>query len=213
LDRHSGFTYQGVVWEFISQEKWARAKVEMRWLWDLWLKDKTRILFKPLRSTRGFMVYVAGTYRWLRAYLKGIHLTLESWRPGKDDDSWLSDPESVAEDNAVLDIMKEDAWKSAVDKPKLGPAMNGADEVERQDGPTSGFVLAAVPGLGPNLEAILSFLETESPVLVMARPEACFEHVFGVQVWGCIRNRLCEFNVTVRQCRGWPFYPHRILVY
>jgi hypothetical protein len=127
------------------------------------------------------MVYVAGTYRWLPAYLKGIHLTLESWRPGKDEYGWPSEPESAVEDNAVLDIMEEEAWKSVVDKPDLGPATKGAVEGERQDGPASGFV-AAVPRLGPNLEAILSFLETESPVMVMARPAAssmCLAYGFG----------------------------------
>jgi hypothetical protein len=44
-------TDKGVLREFISQEKRARARVEMRWLWDLWQKDRARIPFKPLRST------------------------------------------------------------------------------------------------------------------------------------------------------------------
>ena len=114
-------------------------------------------------------------------YLNGIHLTLESWRPRKDKDGWPSEPESIAEDNAMLDIMEEEAWRSAVNKPELEPAMKEPGEVDQQGGPASGFV-AAVPWLGPDLEAILSFLETESPIMVMAQPAAlsiCLACGFG----------------------------------
>jgi hypothetical protein len=36
----------------------------------------------------GFMIYVAHTYPSTKPYLKGFHLTLHGWRPGRDDSGW-----------------------------------------------------------------------------------------------------------------------------
>jgi hypothetical protein len=45
--------------------------------------------YKTLQSYRGFLIYVARTYTTLvPPYLKGIHLTLDSWRPNRDNDGW-----------------------------------------------------------------------------------------------------------------------------
>jgi hypothetical protein len=43
---------------------------------------------KTLERQRGFLVYVTHTYPSLVPYLKGIHLTLDSWRPWRDSDGW-----------------------------------------------------------------------------------------------------------------------------
>ena len=43
---------------------------------------------KVLESVRGFMVYVGRTYPALVPYMKGLHLTLDGWRPGRDADGW-----------------------------------------------------------------------------------------------------------------------------
>jgi hypothetical protein len=41
------------------------------------------ILHKKMESIWGFLVYVARTYSTMVPYLKGIHLTLDSWRDGR----------------------------------------------------------------------------------------------------------------------------------
>jgi hypothetical protein len=43
---------------------------------------------KQLERRRGFLVYVAQAYPSLVPYLKGIHLTLDSWRSGRNEDGW-----------------------------------------------------------------------------------------------------------------------------
>ena len=43
---------------------------------------------KQLEQIRGFLIYVTRTYRWVNPYLKGIHQTLDSWRPGVGRDGW-----------------------------------------------------------------------------------------------------------------------------
>jgi hypothetical protein len=40
--------------------------------------------FKSLESKRGFLIYVTRTYPSMVPYLKGMHLTLDSWRPNWD---------------------------------------------------------------------------------------------------------------------------------
>jgi hypothetical protein len=47
----------------------------------------------------GFMVYVSMTYTSLIPYLKGIYLTLNSWRPDRDKEGW-KDPKFNPEVNS-----------------------------------------------------------------------------------------------------------------
>ena len=37
---------------------------------------------------RGFLVYVSRTYKYMTQYLKGVHLTLESWRQYREEEVW-----------------------------------------------------------------------------------------------------------------------------
>jgi hypothetical protein len=41
-----------------------------------------------LESIRGFLIYVFRTYRSASVYLKGLHLTIDSWRPYRDLQGW-----------------------------------------------------------------------------------------------------------------------------
>ncbi len=44
--------------------------------------------FKTLESYRGYLIYICRTYPAINPNLKGIHLTLDSWRPWRAEDSW-----------------------------------------------------------------------------------------------------------------------------
>ena len=46
------------------------------------------IPFKDLERVVGFLVYVSQTYTCMVPYLKGIYLTLNSWRAGQDAMGW-----------------------------------------------------------------------------------------------------------------------------
>ena len=54
--------------------------VDMEDKWERWL-DRAKI-----ESIRGFLLYVARIYWDMNPYLKGLHLTLDSCRPFKDED-------------------------------------------------------------------------------------------------------------------------------
>jgi hypothetical protein len=41
-----------------------------------------------LERTRGFLVYVARTYKSVAPFLLGFYLTIDSWRPGRDEEGW-----------------------------------------------------------------------------------------------------------------------------
>ena len=49
---------------------------------------ETALDFKQLRSDRGFLVYATQAYPAMKPYLKGFHLSLESWRGGRDAEGW-----------------------------------------------------------------------------------------------------------------------------
>jgi len=80
----------GSVFVYVSQAKWMKAKHYLiSWLEQVQLGGiKTQLDFKDLEKGRGFLVYLSRTYPAITPFLKGIHLTLDSWREGRDDDGW-----------------------------------------------------------------------------------------------------------------------------
>ncbi len=64
----------------ISQERWIKAKSMILWIKDCCQLEK-EIDFKTLEDYQGFLIYISRTYPFINPYLKGIHLTLDSWRP------------------------------------------------------------------------------------------------------------------------------------
>jgi hypothetical protein len=75
------------VYVTISLERRIKAKGMIQWIHEA-CKLGNDIDFKTLESYRGFLIYIARTYPTITPFLKGIHLTLDSWRPWRDEDSW-----------------------------------------------------------------------------------------------------------------------------
>ena len=51
------------------------------------LREMLQEIFLPLtrlQQIQGFLIYVARTYSWINLYLKGLHLTIDMWRPTRD---------------------------------------------------------------------------------------------------------------------------------
>ncbi|KAL7571471.1 hypothetical protein ACA910_019223 [Epithemia clementina (nom. ined.)] len=70
------------VYKFVSNERWEKVQLHVSNL-EKWFKQD-QIDRKALEHTRGYLVYVTLTYGSMTPYLKGIHLTLESWRLDRD---------------------------------------------------------------------------------------------------------------------------------
>jgi hypothetical protein len=92
----------------ISQERWDKTQLILSWIKGALDEDADRIPFKPLESHRGFLVYVTRTYPAAVPYLKGIHLTLDGWRPGRDEDGWATnrhpDEEMFVDEGIVEEV-------------------------------------------------------------------------------------------------------------
>jgi hypothetical protein len=51
--------------------------------------SRSRVLnHRELKRKRGFLIYVTQTYPAMIPYLKGIHQTLETWRPNRKASAW-----------------------------------------------------------------------------------------------------------------------------
>jgi hypothetical protein len=95
----------------VTPERWKKTRMKIRWLaFQAGITDavterlmdleklteeqaeapKGFMLHKTAESFWGFLVYVSRTYKSLVPYLKGIHLSLDSWRSNRDEDGWRS---------------------------------------------------------------------------------------------------------------------------
>ena len=85
-------TSGGEVVVLLPQDKWEKLKGQIDWLekehekWEIGASKG--ISYEDLERVRGFMVHMVRTYPGLNPYLKGIHLMLCSWLPGRDKDGW-----------------------------------------------------------------------------------------------------------------------------
>lgn len=70
-----------------TQEKWDKAKGFLLTIQEQ-LNTGDLLDHKTLERIRGFLLYVTKTYPAMVPYLKGFHLTLDAWRPGRDTDGW-----------------------------------------------------------------------------------------------------------------------------
>ena len=96
----------GSVTKFVTDERWAKTESCIRWIasklgiagneWSVDLPadedegkiPKGKIPHKQAERIRGFLIYVSRTYTAMVPYLKGLHLTLDFWRDGRDHEGW-----------------------------------------------------------------------------------------------------------------------------
>ena len=71
----------------VSEEKWEKTKKWIKWVLDQ-VKNTEGILYQELLSCRGFLIYVSRTYLPFKPYLRGLHKTIDSWRPHRDSEGW-----------------------------------------------------------------------------------------------------------------------------
>jgi hypothetical protein len=83
-------TEGGRVLGMVSQEKWNKTKLLIAELVKMILNGPLSL--QCLLKIRGFLMYVVRTYTWLNPYIKGLHLTVDSWRPERAEDGfkWMA---------------------------------------------------------------------------------------------------------------------------
>jgi len=95
-------TDEDVVTVMVTTDKWDKAKGHITHLLKVATTSNV-FLYKELESIRGFLVYVVRTYPAFNPYLKGIHLTLDSWRTGRRWDGWKAEAEEDVLNSAMGD--------------------------------------------------------------------------------------------------------------
>jgi hypothetical protein len=86
--RTVAFAAQGGVFGNVSQERWDKVQGIISEIKTNLMKEKGIFKLQDLLSHRGYLVYVARSYPSMRPYLKVLHLTIDSWQPGRDKDGW-----------------------------------------------------------------------------------------------------------------------------
>jgi hypothetical protein len=143
--------------KMVTQERWEKTKSKLDWIWrasqgeheeDVALEcPEGHIPHKKIESIRGFLVYVARTYPTMVPYLKGIHLTLDSWRVNRGSDGWPVDDDgwriSNTIDNKLEDADARQGGGSPANFCKKGKPIDGRSENtevfdEGQGGTTKG---------------------------------------------------------------------------
>ena len=71
----------------MSQEKWEKTQTLLKELM-LMLEAGDDLLRYIMGSIRGFLFYVAQTYRYFNAYLQGVHNFIYRWIPGMNEEVW-----------------------------------------------------------------------------------------------------------------------------
>lgn len=180
-------SYEGSVWVYVSQEKWDKAKRIVREtcqeLENFHKGLLTGLNHKTLEKGRGFLVYFTRTYTSLTPYLKGIHLTLDSWREGRDAEGWkLGGRQSK---KASIDCRSDHESDTEFDDggEPLGSDENVGNTISKSP---SGYIppptkVIPVPRLHDDLIALKAFLDAEKPPwrLVRGNQVAAVQYGFG----------------------------------
>ena len=102
-----------------SKEKWNKGRKIIQGWWKIledWSSEQKEgepwFNFEEMQSSRGFLIHLGQTYPWIMPCLKGVHLTLDSWRGKRDNDGWKILEAELEEilDELLINSHKEDNY-------------------------------------------------------------------------------------------------------
>ena len=79
---------RGDVVKTVTQIKWEKIQSLVRELREMFTQDSKKMNRKRLEQIRGFLVYVARTFKFMNPYIKGLHLTIDGWREDRDEEGY-----------------------------------------------------------------------------------------------------------------------------
>jgi hypothetical protein len=141
-----------------DQAKWEKAQCYLQALRDEVAQEGT-LDRKGLKSKRGFFIHLQRTYPAITPFLKGIHLTLNGWRPNRDSEMWKSSEPP------------EDSFWNA-DTQSWTPL---SDDVY----PTAPLKVSSAPRLCQDLESLTMLFRTPSPPVHYLRPTTTKMCLYG----------------------------------
>ena len=72
----------------VPQDIWDKTQRIIAELTRMDMEDSEGMHWDRMESILGLLIYVTIKYRYMNPYLKGIHLTLDSWIPYRDKYGW-----------------------------------------------------------------------------------------------------------------------------
>ena len=96
----------------VLQEKWEKTQRLIGKMSEIMTRDHYPLA--RLLQIRGFLMYVVRTYPWINPYMKGLHLTINSWRPFCGPDSFKRQ-EKELENALVLGLDRDMPCQRAED--------------------------------------------------------------------------------------------------
>jgi hypothetical protein len=142
-----------------SREKWNRAKGMLADM-QKELDTAGELLHKPLEQKRGFFIHIQRTYPNLTPFIKGMHLTLDGWRVGRDEDMWKLRRKNDEADGYWDD--SEDRWV-AIDVGSAKPPQ----------------VVKPAPRLKDDLAMLSELMSDVEPPLRMVRTKKISVAIYG----------------------------------
>jgi hypothetical protein len=146
------------VFVLLDEEKWRKSKVLLQEVLVLLEDDSEHLLRKRLEQIRGFLVYVTRTYPCMVPYLIGLHLTIDGWRKNRDERGWRL-------------ALSELRLRSEAEE--IGDGEDGEDE----DSVPS--LVLAMPCLRSDMQALLSLMSADKPVLRRTRCRKTSKAYYG----------------------------------
>ena len=157
---------ENAVQKTVTLEKWSKAKSYINQL-NMLRKD-VQLDYKFLEKVRGYLCHMAMTYDTLFPYLKGLHLTLSSHLPKRDENGWkLKDLEwiaylQIAKENGIFNKDQIHHFNNFVYNPKDHPKL-----------------ITPVPRFYSCLEALTLFFKSDSPPVVTERSTNIHLAIYG----------------------------------
>jgi hypothetical protein len=149
------FTSRGEVFVTVTLDRWRKAKLQVQWIHDNITLGQS-LCHGTLESYRGYLVYISWTYTSLVPYLKGIHLTLDSWWPHRDAEGW-----KISENSATMVVMAAHFQRD------LPPAIGAPLQV------------TPAPKLLADFDALMLLFSPDTPPLRRTRPSATAVALYG----------------------------------
>jgi hypothetical protein len=145
-----------------TQAKWEQLQACLKRVHEGLLTALDQFLdFQLLESDRGFLNHCATSYKTLRPYLKGYHLTLDSWRANRKEDGWRM---SSKEWDHFLESISDDEEREAVRC--LGDASHPAR-------------VQAAPRLKGDVKAMMKLTSAENPTEASVRARRVYQVIYG----------------------------------
>ena len=89
----------------MTKEKWDKTRRLVAEL-EAMLLEPENMPLKQLMVIRGYLNYVVRTYSWLSPYYKGLHLTIDGWRPDRDNQGYKLHGKAL-QDHLVIRLVQD----------------------------------------------------------------------------------------------------------